>query len=190
MRTAPRPPRRSRSPTRATRWRSSSSWRRRTAWLRKRSARSSSTSPIMRALTDGRVIGPADRHPIEGMRRSADLLHEARDRERTGCIPEAIERYESAIAAAERSGERTVLAEALRRLAVRWQRRDEGARARELCRRSYEVAQQIGNELLAAEALNTLRGVYPETGPPEDTRTPVLEGTPLRGMKPPLRAPC
>src|SRR6266568_4986037 len=161
MRTAPRPRRPSRSPTRATRWRSSSSWRRRTAWLRKQSARSSSISPIMRSLTDVRVIGPADPHPIEGMRRGADLLQEARERERAGCVPEAIERYESAIAAAERSGERTVLAEALRRLAVRWQRRDQGARARELCRRSYEVAQQIGNELLAAKALE-LGGMNPQ----------------------------
>src|SRR2546425_10639650 len=188
MRTAPRPPRRSRSPTRATRWRSSSSWRRRTAWLPKRSARSSSTSPIMRSLTDGRVIGPADPHPIEGMRRSADLLHEARDRERTGCIPEAIERYESAIAAAERSGERTVLAEALRRLAVRWQRRDEGARARELCRRSYEVAQQIGNELLAAEALNTVGGVFLEDRPLGGAPPPLLEARRRAGTKPPARA--
>src|SRR5207245_11011121 len=147
-----------RAATRRSRCRPSSSSRRRTASLRKRAARSSSTPPIMRSLTGVRVIGPADPHPIEGMRRSADLLHEARDRERAGCIPEAIERYESAIAAAERSGERTVLAEALRRLAVRWPRRDEGARARELCRRSYEVAQQLGNELLAAEALNTLGG--------------------------------
>src|SRR6266581_2330620 len=176
MRTAPRPRRPSRSPTRATRWRSSSSWRRRTAWLRKQSARSSSISPIMRSLTDVRVIGPADPHPIEGMRRGADLLHEAR------------ERYESAIAAAERSGERTVLAEALRRLAVRWQRRDQGARARELCRRSYEVAQQIGNELLAAEALNTLGGFDLETGSMEDARTAFLKALELGGMNPQLRA--
>src|SRR5438034_4017845 len=104
MRTAPRPRRPSRSPTRATRWRSSSSWRRRTTWLRKRSARSSSTSPIMRSLGDVRVIGPADPRPLEGMRRSADLLHEARERERAGCMPEAIQGYESAITAAERSG--------------------------------------------------------------------------------------
>src|SRR5207245_4989533 len=188
MRTAPRPPRRSRSPTRATRWRSSSSWRRRTAWLRKRSARSSSTSPIMRSLGDGRVIGPADPHPIEGMRRGADLVHEARERERAGCMPEAIERYESAIAAAERSGERTVLAEALRRLAVLLQHRDDVARARELCRRSYEVAWQIGNELLAAEALNTLGGLDLTTGSMEDARTSFLKALELGGMNPQLRA--
>src|SRR2546426_1054330 len=181
MRTAPRPRRPSRSPTRATRWRSSSSWRRRTAWLRKRSARSSSTSPIMRSLGDVRLIGPADPHPLEGMRRSADLLHEARERERAGCMPEAIEGYESAIAAAERSGDRTVLAEALRRLAVLRQHRDEAARARELCRRSYEVARQIGNDILAAEALNTIGGLDLATGSMEDARTAFLQALELGG---------
>src|SRR5438552_6705715 len=148
MRTAPRPRRPSRSPTRATRWRSSSSWRRRTTWLRKRSARSSSTSPIMRSLGDVRVIGPADPRPLEGMRRSADLLHEARERERAGCMPEAIQGYESAITAAERSGERTVLAEGLRRLAVLRPARDEPARARPLSPRSYGGAQTTGHGLL------------------------------------------
>src|SRR5216117_1037983 len=188
MRTAPRPRRPSRSPTRATRWRSSSSWRRRTTWLRKRSARSSSTSPIMRSLGDVRVIGPADPRPLEGMRRSADLLHEARERERAGCMPEAIQGYESAITAAERSGERTVLAEALRRLAVLRQHRDEAARARALCHRSYEVAQQIGNEILAAEALNTLGGLDLATGSMEDARTSFLQALELGGMNPQLRA--
>src|SRR5881296_1680882 len=188
MRTAPRPRRPSRSPTRATRWRSSSSWRRRTTWLRKRSARSSSTSPIMRSLGDVRVIGPADPRPLEGMRRSADLLHEARERERAGCMPEAIEGYESAIAAAERSGDRTVLAEALRRLAVLRQHRDEAARARELCRRSYEVARQIGNDILAAEALNTIGGLDLATGSMEDARTAFLQALELGGTNPQLRA--
>src|SRR2546426_8179127 len=159
MRTATRPRSRNRSPTRTTHCRSSSCLRRRTAWRRKRSARSSATSPIMRSPGDVRVIGPADPHPIEGMRRGADLLHEARDRERAGCMPEAIERYESAITAAERSGERTVLAEALRRLAVLQQHRDDVARARDLCRRSYEVAWQIGNQALAAGALNPPGGL-------------------------------
>jgi putative nucleotidyltransferase with HDIG domain len=137
---------------------------------------------------DVRVSGPADPHPIEGMRRGADLLLEARDRERAGCMPEAIERYEAAIAAAERGGERTVLAEALRRLAVLQQHRDDVARARELCRRSYEVAWQIGNELLAAEALNTIGGLDLTTGSMEDARTSFLKALELGGMNPQLRA--
>src|SRR5438445_288543 len=137
---------------------------------------------------DVRVIGPADPHPLEGMRRSADLLHEARERERAGCMPEAIEGYESAIAAAERSGDRTVLAEALRRLAVLRQHRDEAARARELCRRSYEVARQIGNDILAAEALNTIGGLDLATGSMEDARTAFLQALELGGTNPQLRA--
>ena len=49
---------------------------------------------------------------------AADLLHEARSRERAACIPEAVHYYEAAISAAERAGEKPILAEALRRLAV------------------------------------------------------------------------
>src|SRR2546426_9163730 len=61
---------------------------------------------------------PAELRPPEAPRRGTDWLHEARGRERAGCIPEAVECYESAIATAQQGGERTVLAEALRRLAV------------------------------------------------------------------------
>src|SRR5437879_3200153 len=85
--------------------------------------------------------------------RGANLLHEARERERAGSNAEAIERYEAAIAAAEANGERIVLAEALRRLGILRQRRDELAPARALCRRSYDVAREMGNDLLTAEAL-------------------------------------
>ena len=83
-------------------------------------------------------------------RPTADLLHEARASERAGCVPEAIERYEAAIAGAERTGERAILAEALRRLAVLRNQRNGSALARELCRRSYAVALEIGNNVLAA----------------------------------------
>ncbi len=89
-------------------------------------------------------------------RAAADLLHEARARERAGCIPEAITCYEAAIAAADGAGERAVLSEALRRLAVVRHHRNESAVARALCDRSFAVAREVGNDLLAAEALNTL----------------------------------
>src|SRR5882672_6320862 len=79
--------------------------------------------------------------PPEG-RRAVDLLHEGRERERVACLPEAIACYEAAVAAAERGGERTVLAEALRRLAVVRHHRSEGASATALCQKSYEVARQ------------------------------------------------
>ena len=50
--------------------------------------------------------------------RARDALERARERERAGCVTEAIDEYEEAIAAAEHGGDATVLAEALRRLAI------------------------------------------------------------------------
>ncbi len=61
--------------------------------------------------------------------RAADLLHDGRERERVACLPEAIACYEGAGEAAERGGQRTVLAEALRRLAVVRRHRSETASA-------------------------------------------------------------
>jgi len=117
-----------------------------------------------------------------------DALDEARSRERAGCIPEAVERYEAAIAAAEQRGEHTVLAEALRRLAVMQHHRSESERARALCQRSLDVAQQIGNDLLAAEALNTLGGLDLATGSLEDARRTFLQALELGGASRELRA--
>jgi len=110
-----------------------------------------------------------------------DWLHEARGRERAGCIPEAIDCYESAIAAADRTGEQAAQAEALRRLAVVRLRRNEGAQARLLCYRSYGVARAIGDNLLAAEALNTLGGLDLTAGSLDDARTEFLEALELGG---------
>ena len=126
--------------------------------------------------------------PTGGTRRGAELLHEARERERGGCIPEAIECYESAIAVAEQGEEQTVLAEALRRLAVLRHHRNESERARELCRRSYTVARLIGNELLAAEALNTVGVMDLTTGSLDDARKTFLEALELGGRSRELRA--
>jgi len=103
-------------------------------------------------------------------RRAADLLHEARAREREACIPEAIKCFEAAIATAERTGERAVLAEAQRRLAVVLHHRNESQRARELCNSSYKVACDLNNEILAAEALNTLGGLALRTGEMDEAR--------------------
>jgi putative nucleotidyltransferase with HDIG domain len=84
------------------------------------------------------------------------LLAEARARERAGCVPEAIEYFEAASAEAERHGERSVLAEALRRCAVLHYHRGEPERAREMGTRSHAVSVEAGHTLLAAEALNSL----------------------------------
>ncbi len=109
------------------------------------------------------------------MKAAVDLLHEARARERAACIPEAVQLYEAAITAAERTGERAVVAEAQRRLAVVLHHRNESDRARELCNRSYQVACDIGNDILAAEALNTMGGLALRTGEMEEARTFFLQ---------------
>ena len=96
--------------------------------------------------------------------RAGDLLARAREFERAGCIPEAMDAYDSAVAAAEGSGERTVLAEALRRLAVMHHHRNDATRARALCERSRDVAVEAQHPLLAAEALNVLAGFEFEAG--------------------------
>ena len=134
------------------------------------------------------VARPVELRPPGAPRRGTDWLHEARGRERAGCIPEAVECYESAITAAQQGGERTVLAEALRRLAVLRHHGGDSERARELCETSYEVAQQIGNELLAAEALNTLGGLELATGSLQDARRTFLRALELGGSSRELHA--
>jgi putative nucleotidyltransferase with HDIG domain len=134
------------------------------------------------------IPAPGQAGPRAPVRPAADLLHDARARERAACIPEAIKCYEAAVAAADRTGERAVLAEALRRLAVVRHHRNESAEARELCRRSYDVARDIGNDLLAAEALNTLGGLDVKTGAIEDARTNFLEALEQGSQSRELRA--
>src|SRR5882762_9006975 len=116
--------------------------------------------------------------PGEG-RGAADALAAARECERGGRLTEAIEQYESAIAAAESVGDAPVLAEALRRLAILRRHRDEPTRARELCRRSYELAREIGQDVLAAEALNTLGAMDLATGSLEQAAATFLQALDL-----------
>ena len=122
------------------------------------------------------------------MRPAADLLHEARARERAARIPEAIASYEAAIAAAELAEEQAVLAEALRRLAVVRHHRGESAEARDLCRRSHAVARRAGNGVLAGEALNTLGGIDLETDAVAQARQHFLRALELGGQSRELRA--
>jgi len=118
----------------------------------------------------------------------ATALQQARERERAGCLPEAIERYEAAIATADRLGDHTVLAEALRRLAVVRHHRGEADEARELCLRSYGVALHLADDVLAAEALNTLGGLDLTTGSLEEAHDTFLQALELGGASQALRA--
>jgi putative nucleotidyltransferase with HDIG domain len=105
-----------------------------------------------------------------GVRPAADLLHDARGLERAGCLAEAIEGYESAAAAARTRGEHTVRAEALRHIAVLKHKRGDSAEARDVCRASYDAAREAANDVLAAEAVNTLGAIDLATGFLDDAR--------------------
>jgi putative nucleotidyltransferase with HDIG domain len=85
-------------------------------------------------------------------------------------MAEAVQCYQAAIEAAGRDGERSVLAEALRRLAVVHYHRDLPELARELCQHSYQTAKDVGDAVLAAEALNALAGFDFESGEIEAAR--------------------
>src|SRR5216117_3881990 len=158
---------------------SSSTCSRRTTCSPNGSPGSCTTSPSMPSPGKSGVSEP---------RQAADFLHEAQERERAACLPDAIACYEAAVAAAERGGEQTVLAEALRRLAVVRRHRSEVAAATALCQRSYEVARQAGDDLLAAEALNTLGGLHLSTGAPDEARRVFLEALELGGSNREVRA--
>ena len=122
------------------------------------------------------------------VRSAADVLHEARARERSVALADAAAGYEAAIEAAERAGERAVLAEAVRRLAVVRHHSNQSAEARRLCERSFTVARETGNDILAAEALNTLGGIDLEAGPLADARRHFLRAVQLGGASRELRA--
>ncbi len=139
-------------------------------------------------MTATLTTAPRQTGSLAPVRSAADLLQEARAREQAACIPEAIARYEGAIAAAERTGEPGVLAEALRRLAVVRYQRGESAAVRELCRRSHAVARDSGEHVLAGEALNTLGVIEVETGAITDAHQNFLRALELGGQSRDLRA--
>jgi len=126
--------------------------------------------------------------PSAGPRSAAELLQDAREQERGGRFAQAMVCYEAAIATAEGGGELAVLAEALRRLAILRQQRDESTQARELCDRSYDVARAIGDDGLAAEALNTLGGLHLTTGSPVEARHAFVRALELGGSRRDLNA--
>jgi putative nucleotidyltransferase with HDIG domain len=125
---------------------------------------------------------------MKAARPAADLLLEARALERAVCMAGAAASYEAAIAAADATGERAVLSEALRRFAIIRHHRGESADAREMCRRSYTAASAAGFDVLAAEALNTLGGIGLETDGVAEVREHFLRALELGGESRRLRA--
>jgi putative nucleotidyltransferase with HDIG domain len=114
-------------------------------------------------------------------------LREARAHERAGSIAEAFDAYRAAAAEAASAGAAGVEAEALRRLAVLHHHRNERDAARELSSRSYAIAREIGDQVLAGEALNVLAGFAFESGAMEEARTRYQEALELGGADPGLR---
>lgn len=95
--------------------------------------------------------------------------------------------YRAAIAIAETDGPQQALAEALRRLAVLHHHRNETPVARELCVRSRDVATELGDDILIAEALNVLAGIALETGELEQARDTFGQALTRGGSNPELR---
>lgn len=104
-----------------------------------------------------------------------------------GCVAEALQCYTAAIEAAERASERAVLAESLRRLGIVYHRRNQPAMARELCERSHRLALDLGDPVLAAEALNALAGFDLESGAMAAAREKFKQALELGGVSPHIR---
>ncbi|MDQ3222206.1 MAG: tetratricopeptide repeat protein [Gemmatimonadota bacterium] len=102
-------------------------------------------------------------------------------------MAEALQCYGAAIRAAERDGEPGVLAESLRRLGVVRHHRNEAALARELCQRSFQTARDMGDPVLAAEALNALAGFDFESGSIAAAREKFYQALELGKASPELR---
>ncbi len=126
--------------------------------------------------------------PAGPARRAADVLREGQARERAGLLEEAVERYEVAIALAERHAEYTASAEALRRLAVVRHRQGDAVAARTLCRRSYVAARRVENDVLVGEAFNTLGGIELLSGSLKQARHHFLRALEWGGASRGLRA--
>jgi putative nucleotidyltransferase with HDIG domain len=125
---------------------------------------------------------PPRGHAAEAILSEADAL------ERAGRTAEAVRAYEVAIAAAEQAGSLAVVTGALRRLAVQLHHRGDVEAARERCARSVAVARTLGDDRLAAEALNTLGGLQLSTGMLEAARATFLEALQIGGASSALRA--
>jgi len=134
-------------------------------------------------------MGPARLNPGPDpeLRPAREMLRNGQSQDRAGRLDDALASYEQAVRLAEGSGEQAALVEALRRLGVVHHRRNEAERATELCRRSYREAVQLGDLVLAGEALNALAGFEFESGEIAAARGIYLNALALAGSAAPLR---
>jgi putative nucleotidyltransferase with HDIG domain len=124
----------------------------------------------------------------DGATRARCFLEEARRHDQAGRLDESDHSYTATIDAADADGDRLVLAEAMRRLAIVRQRQHDPEGARDLCRRSYAVATAVGDAGLAAEAVNSLAIFDLEAGVLDAAHDGFHEALRLGGQTPALRA--
>ena len=98
-----------------------------------------------------------------------------------GRLAEAALAYEQAVSDAASSGEGPVLVEALRRLGVVRHRRNDADGGRDCCARSYREAVELGDLLLAGEALNALAGLDFDAGAITAARASYVNALALAG---------
>lgn len=120
--------------------------------------------------------------------RAAEFLREGRAHELGGCMTEALQCYSAAVEAADRSSERAIVAESLRRSGIVHHRQSQPALARQLCERSHRIAVDLKDDVLAAEALNALAGFDLESGAMQAAREKFQQALALGGAIPHLRA--
>src|SRR5258706_9350732 len=125
--------------------------------------------------------------PDPELRPAAAMLRDGRSQDRAGRLDDAVMAYERTVRLAEIPGERAVLGEASRRLGVVHHRRNEPKRAGELCRQSYRQAVELGDLVLAGEALNALAGFEFESGEMAAARGIYANALALSGASAPLR---
>jgi len=123
-----------------------------------------------------------------GPNRAAEFLREGRAHEQGGCIAEALQCYGAAVEAAQRPGERAIIAESLRRSGIVHHWRNEPALARQLCEQSHKIALDLDDPVLAAEALNALAGFDLDCGAMQAAREKFELALELGGTDPSLRA--
>lgn len=119
-------------------------------------------------------------------RRAADTLQLGRNHDLAGRLEEAVDAYEQAVRDATSAEERPVLTEALRRLGVVRHRRNDPDGGRDCCARSYREAVELGDLLLAGEALNALAGFDFEAGAMAAARASYVNALALAGSSPAL----
>jgi len=102
-------------------------------------------------------------------------------------MAEALQCYTAAVDAAERASERAIVAESLRRSGIVHHRRSQPILARQMCERSQKIAVDLGDPVLAAEALNALAGFDLESGSMHSAREKFQEALQLGGSSAHLR---